>query len=276
VTLHPDVERLALLGWRLFPSTRSQKAMFKHYLGAATSDLAVITAWSQAYPGCNWSVVPEGSGVWALDVDVPSIDHAADGVAALRALCAEHGALPRRPHGRSGGGGHLLVFRDAGHRIRAKTGTPAPGIDPRAGRVTFTVAPSLHRHGGRYCWLVPPWDLEPPVAPQWLLDRLAPPSPPALPRRAPNLTDTRARRTLMRAADAVQNARPGHRNAVLNQQAFTIGGLIGAGMLDETLAATALYHAGRYAGLDDAETKATIRSGLVAGARHPLDRRRDA
>jgi Bifunctional DNA primase/polymerase, N-terminal len=156
--LDPDIERLAMLGWRLYPSTRSRKGMFKGYVRAATADLSTLDEWSRKYPGCNWSVIPQGSGIWALDVDVPSPDHVADGVAALRELCARHGDLPRRPHGRSGGDGHLLVFRDAGHPIRTKTGTPVPGIDPRAGRVPFTVAPSIHHRGGRYRWVVPPWD----------------------------------------------------------------------------------------------------------------------
>src|SRR5690348_7022579 len=102
--LPQDILRLALLGWRLYPSTRSRKAMFSGYIQAATSDLATLEAWAWQYRGCNWAVIPQGSGVWALDVDIPSPSHAADGVAALQALCAENGSLPRCPHGRSGGG----------------------------------------------------------------------------------------------------------------------------------------------------------------------------
>jgi hypothetical protein len=172
--LHPDVERLARLGWRLYPSTRSRKGMFKGYIDAATSDRSTLSQWAEQYPGCNWSVIPQGSGIWALDLDTPSLDHTADGVSALRELCNQYGGLPPGPHGRSGGGGDLMVFRDAGHPIRTKTGTPAPGIDPRAGRTPFTVAPSIHRRGGRYHWMIAPWDLDPPVAPDWLLKQVAP------------------------------------------------------------------------------------------------------
>ena len=193
MSLHPSIERLALLGWRLYPSARSRKGMFKGYVDAATSDLRILDQWSCRYPGCNWSVIPQASGIWALDVDIPSPDHAADGVAALRELCARHGDMPQRPHGRSGGGGHLLVFRDAGHPIRSKTGTPVPGIDPRAGRVPFTVAPSMHHRGGHYRWVVPPWDIEPPVAPAWLLQKLAPPPPPQFAANPTMPTEGRAR-----------------------------------------------------------------------------------
>ena len=76
----------------------------------------------------------------------------------------------------------------------------------------------------------------------------------------------------MRSERAILDAPPGQRNATLNEQAFTAGGLVGAGVIPEHLAVTTLYNAGRYAGLEDAETKATIRSGFSAGLRRPLDR----
>ena len=122
MSLHPCIERLALLGWRLYPCAPSRKGMFKGYVQAATSDLPILDRWSRRYPGCNWSVIPEGSGIWALDADIPSCDHDADGVAALQELCRKFGELPPRPHGLSGGGGHLLVFRQTGDPIWTKTG----------------------------------------------------------------------------------------------------------------------------------------------------------
>ena len=247
--------------------------MFKGFIEAATSDLAALDGWSRQYPGCNWSVIPQGSGIWALDVDTPSPDHAADGVTALRELCARHGNLPRCPHGRSGGGGHLLVFRDTGHPIWTKTGTPTAGLDPRAGRLPFTVAPSVHRRGGRYMWMVAPWECEPPDAPEWLRRLLAPPAPRPLPIGPAALPAARAMWTVARAVNRVLEAQPGQRNATLNRQAFTIGGLVGAGVIDDRLAVTALYRAGRCAGLDDAECRATVRSGFEAGLKYPMDAR---
>lgn len=246
--------------------------MFSGYVDAATSEVATLRAWAAQYPTCNWSVIPKGSGIWALDVDVPSPDHAADGVAALRRLCARYGTIPKCPHGRSGGGGHLLIFRDAGHPIVTRTGTPMPGIDPRAGRVAFTVSPSIHRRGGTYKWLVAPWDHEPPVAPEWLLRQLAPREKTFMV-RSTVLTADRALHTLSRAVNCVQDAQPGQRNATLNRQAFTVGGLVGAGAIEESFAVAALYQAGRYAGLDDPEVRATIQSGIAAGRKLPFDGR---
>jgi hypothetical protein len=70
-----------------------------------------------------------GSGIWALDVDVPGPDHAADGVKALKELIAAHGPIPPRPATRTGGGGYTLFFRHEGEPISGKSGTPAPGLD---------------------------------------------------------------------------------------------------------------------------------------------------
>ncbi len=272
MALPSDIARLAALGWRLYPSSRDRKAMFKGFI-QATSDLFALECWSERYRGCNWSVIPQGSGIWALDVDTPSPDHAADGVAALREVCDRHGKLPSHPHGRSGGGGHLVVFRDAGHPISARTGTPAPGIDPRAGRTPFTVSPSVHHRGGRYRWVVAPWECVPPVAPDWLLRLLAPPCPPPVPVSHQRVTGDRARGALLRAVNRLTEAQPGQRNTTLNRQAFIMGRLVAAGLIGERQAVTTLYHAARYSGLNDPECRATIRSGFEAGLKHPMDAR---
>lgn len=267
MTLHPDVERLALLGWRMVPATSRKKGMFKGYLDAATSDLDTLAAWAREYPRACWKAVPHGSGVWFLDVDVPGPEHDADGVAALRDLCALHGPLPPRPHGRSPSGGHLLVFRDDGHPIKNGSGYAAPGLDALAGRVCPMVPPS-RRNAGAYRWIVAPWDLAPPPAPEWLLRLLAPPPAPPAPRRKP--TADMGRRVLHRSLDRIASAAPGTRNATLNQQAFSVARWIGAGLLDEAEAIGALYAAGRALGLADPEVRGTIKSGVSAGLRHPL------
>jgi hypothetical protein len=268
------LERVALLGWRLTPVWPNRAGCFKGYLQAATADLDQIDRWQHEFAGCNWSVVPEGSGVWALDVDAPSADHVADGVSALRAWEDQHGALPPHPHGRSGGGGHLLVFRDAGHPIKCESGWPVAGIDPRARRVQFTISPSRHRTTKRlYSWEAAPWEVSAPVAPAWLLKLVAPPAKPARPERPAILTEDRAAKILARAVDDVIRAAPGTRNAALNRAAFTAGGLSATGKLNERDAIFALYTAGRHIGLEDGETRQTIRSGFEAGAAAPMSER---
>ena len=143
--LPTDIERLALLRWRLYPaSRRSKAACIKDPGASATFDLDKLQAWTREFPDCNWRMVCEGSGVWALDVDVPSEDHAADGVAALADLVKRHGPIPTRPMTRSGGGGLALFFRHRGEPIHGATGWPVPGIDPRRGKLSVTVPPSIH------------------------------------------------------------------------------------------------------------------------------------
>jgi hypothetical protein len=270
IKLHPDIARVALMGWQLCPTTRSRKGMFNGYIDAATSCIETLERWFHVYPNSNWVVIPQRSGVWALDLDVPSPDHNCNGIAAFSELCAPHGALRPQPHGRSGGGGSLLVFRDEGHSIWTKTGTPAPGIDPRARRAAFTIAPSVHRRGGHYRWRIAPWEIEPPPAPPWLLDAVRPPSTPAFSIQSCLPTENRAQRTLARAADVINRAMPGCRNDTLNRQAFLLGGLVASGFLDEKIVVTTLYSASRHAGLTDAECRSTIRSGFTAGHRRPL------
>jgi len=269
--LPDEIERVALLGWRCVPATRSKKGMFAGYLDAATHDLAQLTEWADEYPGCCWKVVPAGSGVWFLDVDVPGPEHAADGVAALRALCDLHGPIPPRPHARSPSGGHLLAFRDGGHPVAAGSGKVAPGLDTLAGRVCPMVPPS-RRNGGSYAWITAPWDIAPPIAPEWLLSAVAPPPRRPLPERPRVPTTDMARRSLGRALDRIASAPSGQRNATLNQQSFSVARWIAAGLLDEAEGVRALYAAGLALGLTELEVRGTVRSGCLAGYKSPIDR----
>lgn len=275
IGLHPDIERLALLGWRLHPSSRrTRAACFSDAASLATFDLGQLALWSRRYPGCGWRVVMEGSGVWALDVDVPGAHHKHDGVTALQELIAVHGPLPPRPTTRSGGGGLALFFRHEGEAIVGNGGHPALGIDPRRGRQSVTVPPSLHPDTGRpYRWLVAPWELPPPAAPGWLLRLVAPPQMSPLREPSLRLADTaRARRSyalaaLRHAADRAATAPQGQRNNTLNAETFSLTRFLAEGTLDATEVATAMAYAGRQAGLLPLEVKATLASALAAGLR---------
>jgi hypothetical protein len=215
----------------------------------------------------------EGSGIWALDLDVPSPDHAADGVAAFKALVEEHGQVPPRPTMRTGGGGLVLFFKHNGEPIGGKTGTPCPGIDPRRGRLAVTVPPSPHvRTGLAYRWIIRPWDLDPPPAPGWLLRLVAPPVREPLPEpRAIPATGGKRRgyavAALQHATSRVAQAQAGTRNATLNAETWAMRRFISQGLLDMGEVAEALAHAGRLAGLDLPEVALTVKSALRAGSR---------
>jgi Bifunctional DNA primase/polymerase, N-terminal len=274
MSLHSDIERLALLGWRLHPSSQySRAACIKGAAEAATHDLEQLARWSAEFRGCNWRVVMEGSGIWALDVDAPGPDHAADGIKALAELVAEHGPIPPRPATRSGGGGLALFFLHRGEPIAGATGTPAPGIDPRRGRQTVTVPPSTHHRTRRsYRWITPPWELVPPPAPAWLLRLLTPPreSDPPAPRRLAH-GDNRGRPyaigALRRAVEQVATAPGGSRNDTLNKAAHSVARFVTEGLLQPSEIAEALAHAARVAGLDRMETARTLASALGSRVR---------
>jgi bifunctional DNA primase/polymerase-like protein len=271
--LHPDIERVALLGWHLYPgSQHSRAACFKGASEAATCDLDRLARWSRQFPNRNWRVVFGPSGLWGLDCDVPPI-HEYDGVSALAALIKVHGPLPTGPHLRSGGGGVALFFRHNGQRIIGESGHPAPGIDPRRGRQSQTIPPSLHHLTGRaYRWIVPPWELAAPPAPLWLL-RLVEPLPDTRHRVRRIYTSNEARKKLSHAARAIVQCTPGSRNDTLNRRAYQFGHLIAAGLIGEDETVETLYAAARASGLDHSETKATIKSGIAAGLRRGTGRR---
>ena len=272
MSLPVEVENLALLGWRLYPASRTSKAArFKEATDAATTDLAVLERWHREYGPSNWRVVMEGSGIWALDVDVPSADHEADGFAVMAGWVAKHGPLPDGPRTRSGGGGAALVFAHHGEPIAGKTGYPEPGLDPRRGRLSITVPPSVHITTRLpYRWLRAPWECPLPAAPDWLLELVKPePEKPMPPIRAV-LADGVAKRALDRAIDRIRACAAG-RNDTLNRSSYTLGRWIGAGKLGIEECTGLLYAAARGVGLPHVEAKATIQSGLRKGMQKPME-----
>ncbi len=268
--LHPDIERVALLGWHLYPaSARSRAGCIKGGAEAATCDLDQLERWAREFGDCNWRVVFGPSGLWGLDCDVPP-GHAHDGIAGLAALAEVHGPLPPRPQLRSGGGGLALFFRHDGERIIGDSGKPAPGIDPRRGRQSQTLPPSRHhRTRAPYRWLVAPWEISPPAAPAWLLRLVEPPPVPARPSPRPLVERGRpyAVAALRRAVEQVAAAPAGTRNSTLNTAAWSVSRFISSGQLQPSEIAEALAHAGRVAGLDRMEVQRTLASALASGAR---------
>lgn len=69
----------------------------------------------------------------------------------------------------------------------------------------------------------------------------------------------------------VRAATEGSRNDSLNRSAFAIGQFVGSGNLDRDTARSALQIAARHTGLSDAESSATIDSGLNAGTKEPRE-----
>lgn len=269
-----EIERVAALGWHVYPMSRTTKAgCFPGASDAATCDRSTIDAWAHEFSGCGWRVVCGPSRLFALDVDRPGT-HKADGFQALSDLVGSYGPIPPRPMTRTGGsGGAALFFRHTVEILRGMSGCPAPGLDPHRGRQAIVIPPSRHPvTGGHYTWRrgCAPWEIEPPAIPGWLAELLKPPAEPNFSGRPFTPTSDRARAVLMRAMHAVQDSPSGSANVTLNKQSYRIGRWCGAGLISPDEAADAMLHAARQRNIPQAEARATIRSGLRAGIRQPM------
>lgn len=261
-----EIERVALLGWRVHPCSRSSRAaMFKNAAEHSSCDLDVIARWVDFYPRCNWRVVMQGSGILALDLDVPGPDHTADGIAAFRALRPVGSDLADMPMIRTGGGGIVMFFADNGEVIAGRSGYPRPGIDPKRGPLTVTLPPSVH-HRTRlpYMWLRSPWACTAPRMPAWLARALRPPEKPAYVPGPAVAGPEAGLRALAMAERSVAAAGQGARNETLNRWAFILGLRMREGQLSEAQVRQCLMAAADGIGLDWRSARDTIDSGIRA------------
>ncbi|HEY4934778.1 MAG TPA: bifunctional DNA primase/polymerase [Terriglobales bacterium] len=167
-TLAIQMERLAELGWRLFPcKLRDKTPLLKNWPGRATYEFHPIRSWRKKHPNCNWAVACGlASGLWVLDVD------GSEGASAIDALCQQHGgdwlntltAVTAR-------GKHLYFAYPTGNTIRNSAGKLGLGLDVRGDGGYVLVPPSVHPSGQTYRWI----DSDVPVAaaPSWLCELAA-------------------------------------------------------------------------------------------------------
>jgi P4 family phage/plasmid primase-like protien len=80
-----------------------------------------------------------------------------------------------------------------------------------------------------------------------------------------------ARKALEDEIHRIESAPEGQRNDALNESAFSLGTLVGAGALHRSEVEAAAAVAGRRAGLGEGEVRATVRSGIDAGILQPRD-----
>jgi hypothetical protein len=236
---------------------------------AASSAPAEVRRWWQRWPAANVGLVT-GARFDVLDLDGP------EGMEALRAVLSQRDPTEHPgPVVRTGGGGWHLLYAPTGLGNRVGL---VPGVDWRGHGGLIVAPPSIHASGRAYRW-VRPLAGELPAVPQELRARLAPPraertSAAPLPPAATDRVGAYARAALDREAATVRAAAPGTCNHTLNRAAFNLGQLVGAGLLDAEQVTTVLLEAAMAApasGHADRERKAraTIESGLRAGARTP-------
>lgn len=234
----------------------------RHGLTDASVDPRRIELWWARWPAANVGL-RTGIVMDVADVDSPGGWHG------LRHLLGD--AMPAGPQVRTGGGGWHFWFRPLGFGNRVGL---LPGVDWRGAGGYVVAPPSRHAERTTYYWVTGPV-AEPPEAPAALRELIAGPEPPARHTDAGRgeivHPDRYASVALTAEADRVARAPVGTRNDTLNRAAFALGRLVGAGLLDAAAVIDELTTAGRWAGLGRAETTRTIRSGLRAGIRQPLE-----
>ncbi len=236
----------------------------RHGLTDASTDPRRIEMWWTRWPDANVGL-RTGIGMDVADID------SVEGWHALRHLLA--GAMPDGPQVRTGGGGWHLWFTTTGHGNRVRL---LPGVDWRGAGGYVVAPPSMHASGSTYRWVHRPGG-HLPAAPAALLELIAGPAIVGTDRAIAH-PGRYAVVALEAETDRVARAAVGTRNDTLNRAAFSLGRLVGAGLLDARETAAELESAARFAGLGRVETRRTIRSGMTAGRRQPVetDRRRVA
>ncbi len=175
---------------------------------SATADPIVVRRWWTRWPEANVGIrTGATSGLIVVDVD------GAAGVESLRTLSREHGTV-RAAWARSGSGGwHAYLRMPKDMPVGSSVQRLGPGLDVRGEGGSIVAPPSRHSSGRRYCWLSP--GVDPPAAPDWLVQLALPPPPPPvqpLSEAARQVSDRYAEAAIRREAEAVAGAPPGTRN----------------------------------------------------------------
>jgi hypothetical protein len=236
-----------------------------HGFYAATTDLARITEMLGRHPDGMLAVrTGAPSGTVVVDVDPRHGGH--------RTLVdlEDAGLLPATVRALTGGGGLHLVYAHPGEYLASGANRLGPGVDVKADRAYFVVAPSVHPATGKgYRWATwLPLDAAPTAMHPDLLERLRPPlvDPAPLPTRT---TSAGGRGRFLGVLTRLLAAPEGERSDLLFWAARKTGTMHALGALPDLPAAVAaLQDAGLRIGLTrnevGDETAGTIGSGLLS------------
>jgi len=261
--LAANVEYGHRCGWSFTP-LNGKKPVLKGWQSAPRESLEQALAWAKA--GNVGLRTGQVSGVVVIDAD-PGADLAPLGLPDT--VMAKTG----RP------GGRHLYFAHTGP-LGNSNGKLGPHVDVKAdgGQVVFPG--SVHPEtGATYTWAEghAPWEMQLADLPEHVVERLtakpktngaAPPA--SRPVRQGRSREQRyAAMALRLELNQLYRTPEGARNDTLNTAAFSLGTLVGAGLLERTDVEAALANAAEAIGLPAREAAATIRSGLDSGVQHP-------
>lgn len=253
--LHDWAQAYAVIGMHVFPLRPQGKEPLPGSRGLleASNDPDQISAWWTAVPDANIGISCGPSNLVVVDID-PS--HGGwDSVNQV--------TLPETGTVYTGSGGAHLYYEGT---ARTRTGI-RPGIDIRATGGYVVAPPSIHPNGQPYQWLDMrlAWDW--PQVPDWVVEVVQPvvAEPVVLSGDPSNYVKAAIRGEL----DRIIQSANGTRNDTLNRASFSLGQLVGAGLLNYQEAINMLEQAGLVAGLSHPEVIKTVRSGVRSGMTQP-------
>lgn len=258
--------KAAARAWFVFPLRPGRKTpAIATWPAFATTDPGRIRRWWATDPQRNIGVATGPSGLYVIDIDTHADPDPLVRLADRIGVEIPDTFTVHTPHGR-----HLYFQAPATPELRRCTvGRIAPGVDTR-GDGGYIVAPGSATPAGRYRIINPH---QPAALPDWLTNRLAPPTPPPIPAAAPTNPNAYVAAVISSEAARVTHAAKHFRNRTLFRAAFTLGRLIAAGYLTEdharaVLTAAAAPHIGHHE-FTHTELDRTLSNGLTYGARHP-------
>ncbi len=232
----------------------------------ATRFPRIIERWWSDWPDAAVGLpTGEKTGFFALDID--NKPGGANGFDWLSEMEAEHGPLPDTARVTSPNGGLHIYFKYVvGTRNRSALGV---GVDIRSEGGYVLAAGSTMANGRSYRWETDTREIA--DAPAWLLDLLLPKSAPAHTQYSLSAATNNAYvdAAVDRELADLAGAPMGTRNNALNDAAFSIGTIVGAGALSEAEARALLQDVARGWGRDWSRCCKTIENGLKAGIQNP-------
>lgn len=264
--------------WEEWQTTRQTDTLWQGIRGKAY--------WSE----CFGVAIINGFNGWAcIDIDSRAKDDASfppiprsvvDGFLAALELPADYPWVVQSPTG----GWHIYVIVNAldidkGKLDRLHT---HPAVEHVELRYTghYTALPgSLHPNGKEYMWAgerptQTPAHIEGALLLAAYLDLTHEKPKPASPARTVSPAASSSHTAYVAKAVAEESARvssaaAGTRNDTINTAAFSLGTLVGAGVLSDSQAESALLSAALSCGLTEGEALSTIQSGMDAGKKEP-------
>ncbi len=272
--------KLAASGLSVFPcfagGEQAKRPMpFIKWRDVSTTDVMQVRQWWAKWPGAAIGLDLAKCGFVVIDCDRHDAD--ADGVEAFGQLAAAHShdidasplvATPKE-------GSHVYFRQPDGKSYGNARGTLPAGVDVR-GAGGYVIAPGTVMEDGRAYELFGNLSAA-PVLPQWVADIIdtGEEQPKAQPVPVPREAHSDARvnayceAAISAEISKVENAAKGGRNNTLNEAAFALGQLVGAGWKSEAEIAGLLMNAAAACGLNPVESRKTIQSGIRAGAKEP-------